>query len=143
MLDVDVKDLNRIVTQCERLFSSPIPPNMARHGMRSLLLWLFFIPIVLAGTMPWYFVAGLSACTAYIYMGIDELGVLVEQPFKYLPLWQLCHLVQFSIEEAIASPELPLRVKRERETDRPDAERFDAEIDSLQAEAEAEPPMPS
>ena len=43
--------------------------------------------------------------------------------------WQLCHLVQFSIEEAISSPELPLRVVRKRQTDAPEAERFDLDDD--------------
>ena len=129
MIDTDVKELDDIVTSCERLFSSPIPPNMARHGMRSLLLWLLGLPFMLAGQLPWFAVVLCVATTAYIYLGIDELGVQVEQPFKILPLWQLCHLVTFSIEEALASPELPLRVKRERQTDMPDAERYDMDDD--------------
>ena len=35
MIDCDVRELFEIVANCERLFSSPIPPNMARHGMRA------------------------------------------------------------------------------------------------------------
>ena len=69
-------------------------------------------------------VALCAATTSYIYFGIDELGVQVEQPSKILPLWQLCHLVQFNIEEALASPSLPLRVSRKRKTEAPTAERF-------------------
>ena len=129
MIDVDLRELDDIVSSCERLFSSPIPPNMARHGMRSLLLWLLGLPFMLAGQLPWYAVVLCVATTAYIYLGIDELGVQVEQPFKILPLWQLCHLVTFSIEEALASPELQLRVNRKRLTDVPDAERYDVDED--------------
>jgi putative membrane protein len=68
------------VTRCERLFSSPIPPNMARHGMRSLVLQLLLLPVVLAGTMPPLAVAATVAVTSYIYVGIDELGVQAEPP---------------------------------------------------------------
>lgn len=128
-IDQDVARLDEIVTSCERLFSSPIPPNMARHGMRSLLLWLLLLPVVLAGTIPPLAVAAIVAVTSYIYVGIDELGVQVEQPFQMLPLWQLCHLVQFNIEEALSSPELPLQVVRERNTQVPEAERFDVDDD--------------
>ena len=60
----------------------------------------------------------------------------VEQPFQMLPLWQLCHLVQFNIEEALSSPELPLQVVRTRQTDVPGAERFDVDDDFVDEEAE-------
>ena len=160
-----MRELDEIVATCERLFSSPIPPNMARHGMRSTILWLLGLPLVLAGSMPpiavactmaavpplplepWSFrlpaVTRVRAClrrqTTYIYLGIDELGVSVEQPFKILPLWQLCHLVQFNIEEALSSPELPLRVVRKRQTDAPEAERYDLDDDEDGDELEPQP----
>lgn len=135
-IDMDLAKLYEVVTRCERLFSSPIPPNMARHGMRSLVLQLLLLPVVLAGTMPPLAVAATVAVTSYIYVGIDELGVQVEQPFQMLPLWQLCHLVQFNIEEALSSPELPLQVVRTRQTDVPGAERFDVDDDFVDPEAE-------
>ncbi len=133
MIDTDVRELDKIVAGCERLFSSPIPPNMARHGMRSLMLWLFALPMMLAGSLPPIAIACCTACTSYIYFGIDELGVQVEQPFQILPLWQLCHLVQFNIEEALASPELPLRVVRKRQTEL-EADRFDLEQETIEDE---------
>ena len=51
----------------------------------------------------------------------------MEQPFKIMPLWQLCHVAQLNIEEALASPELPLTMKRSRATPFPEAERFDVD----------------
>lgn len=33
----------------------------------------------------------------------------VEQPFRTMPLWQLCHLCQLNVEEALCAPEMPLR----------------------------------
>ena len=111
-LETDVKEIDAVVESCERLFSSPIPPNMARHGVRSLILWLLALPVVLAGTMPAPFVVLLTMSTSYIYMGLDELGAQVEQPFKIMPLWQLCHLAQCNVEEALSSPDFKLRLDR-------------------------------
>lgn len=125
-IDMDIRELHAVCATCERLFSSPIPPNMARHGVRSLVLWLLGIPIVLAGSLHPILISLCVASTTYIYFGINELGVQVEQPFKIMPLWQLCHLVTYNIEEALGSPELPLRIKRERDMeDVPGYERFD------------------
>ena len=98
--------------RCERLFSSPIPPNMARHGMRSVTLWIAALPIVLAPSMPPLLVALWTASTAYIYLGVDELGAQVEQPFTIMPLWQLCHLAQLNVEETLSTPDLPLRLNQ-------------------------------
>ena len=49
------------------------------------------------------------ACT------VDELGCQVEQPFQIMPLWQLCHLAQLNVEEALSTPDLPLRLNRKSE----------------------------
>ena len=85
---------------------------MARHGMRSVTLWIAALPIVLAPSMPPLLVALWTASTAYIYLGVDELGAQVEQPFKIMPLWQLCHLAQLNVEEALSSPNFKLRLER-------------------------------
>jgi hypothetical protein len=92
-----VKELDTVVESCERLFSSPIPPNMARHCMRSLTLWLLALPVVLTQAMPPLLVGLWTAITSYIYLGVDELGAEVEQPFAMMPLWQLvrAHTVSF------------------------------------------------
>lgn len=108
ILDIDIKELNGVHSSCERLFTSPIPPNMARHGMRSLTLWLCALPVVLVGQLPPLSIATWAITTSYIYIGIDELGAQVEQPFRTMPLWQLCHLCQLNVEEALCSPEMPL-----------------------------------
>jgi len=112
-LETDVKEIDAVVESCERLFSSPIPPNMARHGMRSLTIWLLGLPIVLCTAMPPLIVSLWTAATAYIYFGIDELGAQVEQPFQIMPLWQLCHLGSSMVEETLSTPELPLRLNRQ------------------------------
>ena len=67
---------------------------------------------MLAGTVPALANAAWAAAVTFIYVGIDELGVQVEQPFRILPLWQLCHLLQLNVEETLSTPDLPLRLNR-------------------------------
>ena len=51
----------------------------------SVMLWLGLLPIQLASSgLPPLAIAVCAATTSYIYLGIDELGVQVEQPFKIM-----------------------------------------------------------
>ena len=50
--------------------------------------------------------------TSFIYLGMEEIGAQVEQPFESMPLWQLCHLAQLNVEEALTSPQFALRLDR-------------------------------
>ena len=40
--------------------------------------------------------------TSFIYLGMEEIGAQVEQPFELMPLWQLCHLMAHDAEAAVA-----------------------------------------
>ena len=125
IIDMDLKEIDHAIASCERLFTSPIPPNMARHGLRSLTIWLLALPLVLAGSMPVPTIVLWTASTSYIFLGLDELGAQVEQPFKIMPLWQLCHLAQLNVEEALSSPNFKLRLERKtRDTAFPDGVPF-------------------
>ena len=88
--EMDLNVIDHMLSTCERLFTSPIPPNMARHGMRCLMLWLLALPVTLAGSVPPLLIVLWTAATSFIFLGIDELGAQVEQPFKIMPLWQVC-----------------------------------------------------
>ena len=40
------------------------------------------------------------ACVTYIFVGIEEVGVQVEQPFEIVPMTQLCNVIMLNLEEA-------------------------------------------
>ena len=101
ILEGYLRELALVMATCERIFTSPIPPTMSRHGMRSLTIWLLGLPIVLSGTVPAHVNMGWTATISFIYLGINELGVQVEQPFQIIPLWQLCQVVQKDVEELV------------------------------------------
>lgn len=100
-LDSNLRELYSVCGGCERLFTSPIPPTMTRHVVRSLALWLLAMPLGLIGSMPSLAIVGFSFAVSYVFLGIEELGIQVEQPFDILPLWQMCHLATRNVEEAV------------------------------------------
>ena len=99
-LEEDLRALDTVVGGCERLFSSPLPPTMSRHVIRSLVLWLIGLPLVLAGTMAPLATAGWVFVTSYIIVGIEEVGVQVEQPFEIVPMTRICNVIMFNLCEA-------------------------------------------
>jgi putative membrane protein len=99
-LEGHLSSLDNIVGACGRLFSSPLPPTMSRHIVRCLQLWLFGFPFVLAGTMAPLPCALWVFATSYAFVGIDEVGVQVEQPFDIVPMYKLCLVAMQNLEEA-------------------------------------------
>ena len=74
------------------------------HGAeRSLALWLLTLPVVLVGQLSPPLVLFYVAATSYIYVGIEELGVQVEQPFDILPMFQMAHVIASSAEDALVA----------------------------------------
>lgn len=103
-LEGDIKELDLVVGGCERIFSSPVPPTMSRHAIRSLLIWLLALPFALAGSTPPAAVALWTFATSYIFVGIEETGAQVEEPFEIVPMTQLCNMILSDIEQAITLP---------------------------------------
>ena len=114
-LEEDIRSLDLIIGSMERLFSSPLPPTMSRHIVRTMQLWLFGFPFVLAGTMAPLSTAVWVFATSYAFVGIDEVGVQVEQPFEIVPMTTICNLVLTNLEETFVDippghPELSSKV---------------------------------
>jgi putative membrane protein len=91
-------DLEQVIGICNRIVTSPIPPTYTRHTSRVLSLFLFLLPLSLAGlglsTMAVVFT---SSVLTYIFAGIDEIGVEIEFPFWLLPMTNLATAAQKSV----------------------------------------------
>eukprot|EP00526_Cylindrotheca_closterium_P010277 CAMPEP_0113645418 /NCGR_PEP_ID=MMETSP0017_2-20120614/23939_1 /TAXON_ID=2856 /ORGANISM="Cylindrotheca closterium" /LENGTH=382 /DNA_ID=CAMNT_0000557151 /DNA_START=40 /DNA_END=1185 /DNA_ORIENTATION=- /assembly_acc=CAM_ASM_000147 len=85
----------------KRLLGSPIPPTYTRHTSRVLCLYLGLIPFSLVGSndgpvsatflLSILLVVG---ATAYVLVGIDEIGVEIENPFPLIPMQALSKVIQ-------------------------------------------------
>lgn len=72
--------------------------------VRSLVLWIATLPFVLAGAMSPISIALWVSLIVYIFVGIEEVGVQVEQPFEIVPMTALCNIIMANLQEAISAP---------------------------------------
>ncbi|KAL3517155.1 hypothetical protein ACH5RR_024057 [Cinchona calisaya] len=85
---------------CEELMGIPIPLSYTRLTSRFLVLWHLTLPIILWDDCNWIVVPATFISAASLFC-IEEVGVLIEEPFPMLALDELCKLVHSSIQEAM------------------------------------------
>ena len=92
-LDEIVVEMGIVAGGCERILSTPMPLSYTRFTGRSLMVWLATLPVALWPLMGWATVPAMFV-TSYVVLGIDEIGVEIEEPFAILPLQALCEAVR-------------------------------------------------
>ncbi|KAK7349521.1 hypothetical protein VNO77_06957 [Canavalia gladiata] len=90
---------------CEQLMGIPIPLSYTRLTSRFLVLWHLTLPIILWDDCHWIVVPATFISAASLFC-IEEVGVLIEEPFPMLALEDLCQNAQKDIQEAIATENL-------------------------------------
>jgi len=99
-LEGAIDDLDAVTGGCERLLSSPIPPTYSRHLSRIMVMYLTMLPFALvASGTPSLGAAVATALVSYVIIGVDEIGMEIENPFPLLPLMQLCGAFQSVVGE--------------------------------------------
>ncbi|XP_009629643.1 voltage-dependent chloride channel 1, chloroplastic-like [Nicotiana tomentosiformis] len=87
---------------CEQLAGIPIPLSYTRLTSRFLVLWHLTLPIILWDDCHWIVVPATFISAASLFC-IEEVGVLIEEPFPMLALDELCQLVHDNIQESMAN----------------------------------------
>lgn len=87
---------------CEQLEGIPIPLSYTRLTSRFLVLWHLTLPIILWDECHWIVVPATFISAASLFC-IEEVGVLIEEPFPMLPLDALCKALSSIIKEAMAT----------------------------------------
>ncbi|KAG5037004.1 hypothetical protein JHK86_017844 [Glycine max] len=90
---------------CDQLMGIPIPLAYTRLTSRFLVLWHLTLPIILWDDCHWIVVPATFISAASLFC-IEEVGVLIEEPFATLALDDLCQKAQKDIREAIATGNL-------------------------------------
>ena len=88
---------------CERILKTPIPFAYVMHLRRFLFVFLLTLPFVLV-EMGWAMVASVAVIT-YALIGIEEIGVQIEDPFGHdlndLPIDEICETIQANLMELL------------------------------------------
>merc|ERR1711976_508191 len=97
-----IYDIESTIGLCNRIITSPIPPTYTRHTSRVLVLYLSLLPLGRAGMgIGTAAVVVTVSFAAYVLIGIDEIGLEIENPFGLMPLWGLSTGVQKEIERQV------------------------------------------
>jgi len=94
-VDASISTLVDLTGACERVFKSPVPLVYTRHTSRFLTTFLIFLPFGLWPVMgsSWNHWTTVPACDviAFFLLGIEEIGIQIEEPFSVLPLEAFCN----------------------------------------------------
>ncbi len=102
-------DLNLCYGGMERILSTPLSPTYMRHTSRGLFLLLAMLPAALIGSGVSSLVKILAVTLpcAYVMVGIDEIGIQIEQPFDALPLHGLAVTLTKDVVDELCPLESP------------------------------------
>jgi putative membrane protein len=99
-LDQNTQLLVDYLGGCERIRKTPLPFAYVVHLRRALVIYCFTLPLALVDTFGWATVPDVLFL-AYVYFGIEEIGVEIEGPFGYddndLPLEQICETIRDNV----------------------------------------------
>jgi ion channel-forming bestrophin family protein len=91
--DSYVRSLIDNIGVCERIQDTPMPFAYVVHLRRALMLFLLTLPFALVNPFGWATVV-YTMLISYVLLGIDEIGVEIENPFgtdhNDLPLEAIC-----------------------------------------------------
>lgn len=82
VLDNNTQLLVDYLGGCERIRKTPLPFAYVVHLRRALVIYCFTLPFALVETYGWYAVLD-TLVVAYIFFGIEEIGVEIEGPFGH------------------------------------------------------------
>jgi ion channel-forming bestrophin family protein len=74
---------------CERIQRTPIPSAYTRHTSRFLLTYVLLAPLQLWPALGWATPA-VAPAIAFLLLGVENIGVQIEEPFRVLPLDAIC-----------------------------------------------------
>ena len=80
-----ISAMNDVLGGCERIFRTPIPIAYTRHTTRFLIVWLTVLPYALWAKFFWTTLFA-APIIGVLLLGINEIGIDVEEPFSLLPL---------------------------------------------------------
>lgn len=104
MLDQNVQLLIDYIGGCERIHKTPLPYAYVVHLRRALIVYLGTLPFAL-GDLGWWELPGVLAIS-FTFLGIEEIGVEIEDPFEGepndLPLESICQTIENNLTAMLA-----------------------------------------
>ena len=87
-MDEQLQRLCGVFGASERILRTPLPTSFTRHTSRVMALWDVALPFAMYPLMGPYFTIPVCLLTSYAVLGIEDIGVQLEEPFDVQPLRQ-------------------------------------------------------
>ena len=98
-----INQLRVAVGTCEKILRYPIPLSYTRHTSRFMIIWLACLPFALWDSAGWA-VIPITSLLSYLLLGIDQIGVQIEEPFGILPLEEICLDIKTEVDATLRKP---------------------------------------
>ena len=108
-MHANLTELHDVLGACERILRTPIPVAYTRHTSRSVILWMTALPLALWPQCGWATVA-LAPLVGVLLLGINEIGIDVEEPFSLLPLEAIADRAARDVTQTIDMQVPPVRL---------------------------------
>lgn len=97
-IDQNVQLLVDYIGGCERIHRTPLPFAYVVHLRRALVIYCFSLPFALVELFSWNWAVVFDTLfLSYVFFGIEEIGVEIEDPFgedeNDLPLEAICESI--------------------------------------------------
>jgi putative membrane protein len=104
MLDENIRYFEDMLGACERILKTPFPWSYLVHLRTFMMLWLLMLPVVIVEDYGYYTIPAVFV-TAYGIMGIEQIGVQIENPFGYdysdLQMEAFCKTIESNCAEIL------------------------------------------
>mmetsp|Transcript_18539 Transcript_18539/g.40141 ORF Transcript_18539/g.40141 Transcript_18539/m.40141 type:complete len:448 (+) Transcript_18539:29-1372(+) len=110
LLEQNLQSLDQAVATCDRVRSTPIPPVYGSHASRLMIFYLAFLPMALLNFLSVRGTMEVTMAVGYAMLGLDEISHLFEQPFKFMPLYQISKVSMMDVADAFCRPPPPLEL---------------------------------
>lgn len=87
-LDLHIQKLVASLGGCERIQKTPIPTCFTRHTSRLIFMWSTLLPFAIYPVCGPLFTVPSTLAITYSILGLEDIGVQIEEPFNILPLRQ-------------------------------------------------------
>ncbi|KAF5842132.1 Bestrophin/UPF0187 [Dunaliella salina] len=100
MLQQNVQVFYDTLGMCERIMRTPLPLTYTRHSSRFLFVYINVIPFAMYPAFGWGCIP-IAIMISALLLGIDEIGVQIEEPFGVLPLDAICTRAEIDMRSIV------------------------------------------
>ncbi|KAI3425146.1 hypothetical protein D9Q98_008917 [Chlorella vulgaris] len=101
-MDENLTVYSDVTGGCERILRTPIPLSYTRHTSRFMMIWLTLLPFTLWDSCRWASLP-ITFIVSFLLLGIEEIGVSIEEPFTILPLEVIARTIETNLRELEAT----------------------------------------